>query len=127
MLHEDRGRKDVKDCGDGGCNLRAFAEPAGYSIPKFLGVGSLYNVVDILILEDCGDHDFPVKVEDVLALLRQIHAEGVLHGDIRRQNVVCRALGKCVLIDSGKSKIGNVSEADKVAELEKARSVFSES
>lgn len=97
----------------------------GYAIPKFIGCGNLCGVVDILILEDYRGACTSQDVEDVLTPLRQLHAPGVLHGDIRRQNVVCRAPREFVWIDFGKSEIHNVTEAEMKDEIEKARRIFS--
>lgn len=49
----------------------------GVSIPKFLGYGNLCGVVDILILEDCGELIDLASIDVLKGLLEQIRAKDV--------------------------------------------------
>lgn len=102
---------------------RRLQDLQGNSIPKFLGYGNLCGVVDILILEACGEPDYCATVDVLKELLQQIHARGFLHGDVELRNVVCHARRGHVLIDFGCSKVDNISEREKEDEMKKAREV----
>lgn len=76
-------------------------------------------MLDIVILENCGGCDSVAKVEDFLSLPEKLYARGVLHGDVKRQNIVCRTNGSFVLVDFGRSEIVAL-EVEMKAEVEKA-------
>lgn len=98
-------------------------EVQGSLVPKFLGHGNLSGTMEVLILEDC--RYAPEWTEwstgEIVRLLEQIHAFGVLRGDPTWANVVRCPSGEFVLVDFGRSKISNFSEKGKGDEIELAR------
>lgn len=93
----------------------------GRIIPKFLGHGRLNGFLEILLLEACGGVADSATADDLVALLVEIHACDVLHSDVARRNIVRRVTGEFVLIDFGRSKIGDISEKEKEEEIAEAR------
>lgn len=60
----------------------------------------------------------PFFVEKARNVLQQIHAKGVLHGDVRKENVLRNTNGNPVFIDFGLSKLIPANTREWFAETE---------
>jgi len=83
----------------------------GKSIPNLLGRGRFSEELLFgLLTSDEGVDASQIEpdlffVEKARNLLQQIHAKGVLHGDVRKENVLRNTNGDPVFIDFGLSKL----------------------
>ena len=81
----------------------------GDVIPKFLGCGSLYGLLKVIILQDVGrsitKEEFMERKDEWSALLDKIHDSGVKHGDVRYPNITLDNQNKMRIIDFGFSTI----------------------
>ncbi|KAK6500303.1 hypothetical protein TWF481_010647 [Arthrobotrys musiformis] len=81
----------------------------GKDIPILYAAGTVWGMFKVLVLEDCGEVaidatltiDFWSRAEQAL---KNIHQEGVLHGDVRLQNITISRSG-VKFIDLGLSRI----------------------
>ncbi|KAI8995148.1 hypothetical protein BC832DRAFT_568746 [Gaertneriomyces semiglobifer] len=98
-------------------NLEALQ---GKSIPQFLAYLRLWNMLHILVVEDCGisvqtlvdcHERVPTEFyESCQACLRAVHHQGFVHGDVKLGNFVASAAGEVRIVDLGMTRLGTEAE-----------------
>jgi hypothetical protein len=97
-------------------NYRLLEKLQGNVIPKFLGYFNKGGLLQLIAVEKCGVGVTTVTEKDKEAmkdLLRKLHAEGFVHGDVALRNFVKDSSGKWRLIDLGRAKVTSDEEARK--------------
>ena len=73
---------------------RHLAELQGKVIPEFYGYVDFNGLFRALVLEDCGEEISEADMENYKTELRshleQIHAAGILHGDVETRNILIK-------------------------------------
>ncbi|TPX53863.1 hypothetical protein PhCBS80983_g06122 [Powellomyces hirtus] len=98
-------------------HYRALAHLQGRIIPRFLGYIRVWNMLRILVLEDCG---LPVKksgltgqlMDECLACLRTLHQCGIIHGDVHMGNFVHSPFSGVRVLDFGFARPGTAAEME---------------
>jgi hypothetical protein len=88
----------------------------GTIIPSFYQYGRLWDWLHLIAMENCGA---PLEVNEVAChtgtirgLVQALHNKGVLHGDIRKANILKDKQGQIRLIDFSHSKLKEDEDVD---------------
>jgi serine/threonine protein kinase len=88
----------------------------GTVIPRFFRYGMLWDWLHLIAMENCGEPLHEAEIAGhagrIRELVQALHDKGVLHGDIRRDNILKDGKGNVRLIDFSHSKFKEDEDVD---------------
>ncbi|KAJ3284436.1 hypothetical protein HDU79_008120 [Rhizoclosmatium sp. JEL0117] len=88
----------------------------GTLIPKFIAFGTIYGMLQVLVLEDVGKPislaEFQRRKQELDGLLDILHSQGVNHNDLRLPNIMMDEENRIRFIDFGQSSNREVGDAE---------------